>query len=215
MENTVKQKLDNFFRKYKNQKYKKGEIIIRPDDEPAGIFYLVDGVVRRYAISTQGEDITLNIYKPISFFPMDLAINSSPNTHYFEAMTPVEIFRAPKQNTLEFFKTNNDVTFDLISRVLKGLEGYMMRMEYSMSGDAQNRLITELLILGRRFGKLDVSGVIVNLKLTEKDLASQTGIARETVSRELKKLKQKNLITFRKNQFTLNNFKQLEQELLL
>lgn len=213
MEAAVKNKLDNFFKKYKNQKYKKGEILVRADDDPAGIFYLVEGVVRRYSISPQGEELTLNVYKPVSFFPMDWAINNTSSHHYYEAMTSVEIFRAPKEETLQFFKENNDVVLDLISRVYHGLDGYMMRMEYLMVGNAKARLITELLIFARRFGKPRGNKVVVNLKLTEKDLASQSGIARETVSRELQKLKKAGLIVFEKNQLIVNDLKKLEQEL--
>lgn len=213
MDTSVKQKLDNFFKAYKNQKFKKGELLVRADDDPAGVFYLVDGVVRRYSISSSGEELNLNIFKPISFFPMDWAINQTSSSHYYEAMTTVEVFRAPRDETVRFFKENNDVMFDLISRVYHGLDGYMMRMEYLMVGNAQFRLLTELLIYAKRFGKPKNGQVIVDIKLTEKDLASQSGIARETVSRELQKLKAKKLINFKNSQLVVYDIKKLEQEL--
>lgn len=211
MEASVKKKLDDFFKAHKNQKYRKGEILVRADDDPTGIFYLVDGVVRRYSISSAGEELTINIFRPISFFPMSWAINNTPSAHYFEAMTRVEVFRAPKEEVLKFIKENNDVMFDLISRIYHGLEGYMMRMEYLMAGNAQARLITELLIFARRFGKLQGNKIIVDLKVTEKDLASQSGMTRETVSREIQKLRQMGVIDFKSNQITINDLEQLEQ----
>ncbi len=213
MDINVKQKLGNYFKQYKNQKFKKGEILVRADDDPTGVFYLVDGVVRRYSISPAGEELNLNIYRPVSFFPMDWAINQTSSSHYYEAMTTVEVFRAPREETVSFLKENNDVMLDLISRVYHGLDGYMMRMEYLMAGNAQVRLLTEILIYAKRFGKLKGGQIIVDLKLTEKDLASQSGIARETVSRELQKLKAKNLISFKKSQLTVLDIKKLEQEL--
>lgn len=213
MEVSVKQKLDDFFKVHKNQKYRKGEILVRADDDPSGIFYLIDGVVRRYSISSAGEELTINIFKPISFFPMSWAINNTPSQHYFEAMTNVEVWRAPKEDVLKFIKENNDVMFDLMSRVYHGLEGYMMRMEYLMAGNAQARLITELLIYARRFGKLEGNKIIVDLKVTEKDLASQSGMTRETISREIQKLKQTRLIDFKKNQIIINDLQELEQHL--
>lgn len=214
MEISVRQKLDNFFRAYKNQKFKKGEILIRADDEPAGIFYLVNGIVKRYAISKNGTELTLNIYKPVSFFPMDWAINNISSPHYYEAVTSVEVFRAPKEQTLKFIKENNDVMFDLISRLYQGLNGHMTIMAYLMAGNAQTELITELLILAKRFGKPEGERIVIDMKITEKDLASQSGIARETVSRELQKLKKMGLLSFQKNQLIVNDIKKLEQELL-
>lgn len=211
MEASVKKKLDDFFKAYKNQKYRKGEILVRADDDPTGIFYLIDGVVRRYSISSAGEELTINIFKPISFFPMSWAINNTSSAHYFEAMTSVEVFRAPKEEVLKFIKENNDVMFDLISRIYHGLEGYMMRMEYLMAGNAKARLITELLIYARRFGKLKGGKIIIDLKVTEKDLASQSGMTRETVSREIQKLKKMGAIDFKSNQITINDLAKLEQ----
>src|SRR3989344_6044918 len=213
MDINVRQKLDKHFKQYKNQKYKKGEILVLADDDPAGVFYLVDGVVRRYSISPAGEELNLNIYRPVSFFPMDWAVNQTSSPHYYEAMTAVEIWRAPREETVNFFKENNDVMLDLISRVYHGLDGYMMRMEYLMAGNAQARLLTEVLIYAKRFGKPKNGQVVVDIKLTEKDLASQSGIARETVSRELQKLKAKNLISFKKNQLIVKDMEKLEQEL--
>ncbi|MBI2012200.1 Crp/Fnr family transcriptional regulator [Candidatus Daviesbacteria bacterium] len=213
MDTKVKQKLDDFFKQYKYQKFEKGKILVRADANPKGIFYLTEGVVRRYSISQLGKELTLNIYRPISFFPMDFAINKTSSSHFYEAMSDVEVFRAPKKQLLEFFKENNDVMFDLISRIYKGLEGYMMRMEYLMAGNAQARLITEFLIYARRFGQLKGSKIIVNLKVTEKDLASQSGMTRETVSREIQKLKQLGIIDFKKNKLKFNKLEKLEQML--
>lgn len=213
MEVAVKQKLDDFFKKHKHQKYRKGEILVRADDEPIGIFYLIDGVVKRYSISPTGEELTLNIYRPVSFFPMSWAINNTFSPHYYEAMTEVEVWRAPKEEVLKFVSDKPDVLIDLLSRIYHGLEGYMMKMEYLMAGNARARLITELLIYARRFGKKDGDNIVIDLRVTEKDLASQSGIARETVSRELQKLKKMSLISFKSNQLIIKDLKKLEEQL--
>jgi len=104
--------------------------------------------------------------------------------------------------------------FDLLQRIYKGLDGYFLRMEYLMSGTAQARLIAEILIYAKRFGNEEKGKIIVGVKLTEKDLASQTGIARETVSREIHKLKDKGLVDFDKNILTVKSLVSLEDELM-
>src|SRR4030067_2058893 len=102
-------KLDNFFARFKSvHSYKKGELIIRADDPPSGIFYLKSGFVRLYSISKDGQDITFNIFKPGSYFPMFWAIGNSPNSYYFEAMTRIEVMKAPKEELIKFLKSNPD-----------------------------------------------------------------------------------------------------------
>lgn len=205
MDSTIAKKIDLFFTQFKRQTYKKGEILIRADDNPSGIFYLKEGYVKEYAISKKGDEIVVNVFKPIAFFPMSWAINDTPNTYYFEAVTNVELFRAPKEKVIDFIKNNPDVLYDLTSRVFKGTDGLLTRMTYLMSGNAYARLITELIIHAKRFGKA--------AHISEKDLADQSGTTRETVSREIKKLKNKGLITFIQHTLVIKDLQKLEEEL--
>lgn len=136
---------------------------------------------------------------------MSWAINNTPNKYFYEAMTDLNIWRAPKEEVVDFVKTNPDVLFNLMSRVYKGVDGVLTRMTYLMAGNAYARLITELIIHAKRFGTID--------HISEKDLAAQSGMTRETVSREMKTLKNKGLVVFNKNTFTTPNLRKLEEEL--
>lgn len=206
MDTKIAEKIDKFFTQFKYQEYRKGEILIRADDDPSGIFYLKEGIVKEYAISKKGEELVVNLFKPVAFFPMSWAVNNTPNQYFFESMTELSLWRAPKENVIEFIKANPDVLYNLVSRVYKGVDGVLTRMTYLMSGSAYARLITELIIYAKRFG---LAG-----RISEKDLAAQSGITRETVSREMKILKDKGFITFSRGTLNIKNFQKLEKELM-
>lgn len=212
MDSKIAKKIDKFFTQFKHITYKKGEIVIRADDDPSGIFYLVSGNVRKYAISKKGDEIVVNIFKPISFFPMSWAINNEPNEYFYDSLTSLEVYRAPKEKVVEFVKNNPDVLYDLMSRVYRGTDGMLRRMTYLMAGNAYARLITELIIHAKRFGKKTNSKLEV--KVSEKELATQSGMTRETVSREMKELKNKGLVTFNKNILAIKSIEDLEKELV-
>jgi CRP/FNR family transcriptional regulator len=205
-------KLETFFKQFTRKTYKRGELLIHAEEAPAGVFYLKRGIVREYAISTKGDEVTVNAFKPLSFFPMSWAINSTPNEFYFDAVTNVVVFLAPKERTIDFVLENPDVAYDLLGRVYKGTDGLLMRMRYLMAETAYARLVTELIILSKRFGNHAISPQIVIL---EKELASQTGMTRETVSRTMRTLKQKGLITFDSGVITIADLPTLEKELLV
>ena len=57
-----------------------------------------------------------------------------------------------------------------------------------MSGTAANRVAFELMVMAERFGEPTASGSLF-IKVTEAQLAAQTGLVRETISRELANLK--------------------------
>ncbi|HVZ58977.1 MAG TPA: Crp/Fnr family transcriptional regulator [Patescibacteria group bacterium] len=212
MTQAIKSKLDTFFNQHHKHSYKKGELLIRAGDEPQGIMYLVNGRVKVYTISRKGEEVIVNIFKEGSFFPMSWALDSLPNRYFFEALTPVEVWRAPKQDVIDFLHREPEVLFDLLTRVYSGMEGVLLRMAYLMGEDAYTRLVSELLITAKRFGQKN-SDQTLTLELSEKDLAAQTGMTRETVSREMKKLKQKKLINLKKDTMVIANLSHLEAEL--
>ncbi|HVA96339.1 MAG TPA: Crp/Fnr family transcriptional regulator [Candidatus Acidoferrales bacterium] len=211
MDDVIQKKLEMFFTQYKKQQFKKGEILIRADDDPPGIFYLQQGTVRMYLISRNGDEQVLNLFKPISFFPMFWGINGTQNLYYFEAMDDVIVWRASRKEVLAFLKNNSDVVYDLLARVYRGLDGVLTRMAYLMNGNAYTRLITELLIISKRFGKVGDDGI--KFTITEKDLSASAGMTRETVSREMKVLKDKGLVTFQKNVLLVSSLEKLEKEL--
>ena len=213
MDINIQEKLDSFFKEFNNKKYKKGEILISAGEAPSGIFYLKDGIVKQYAISSKGDELILNIFKENSFFPMSWAINDTPNNYYFEAVTNVEIQHAPKYEVIKFIKSSPEVIYNLLSRVYKGTDGLLMRMVHMMASSAYTRLVTELLIQSKRFGKKGSDGQI-ELIISEKELAAESGMTRETISRELKLLKDKKLVTLNTKLITINNLEKLEQEFL-
>lgn len=187
--------------------------MIRADENPLGIFYLKNGRVKNYIISKKGEEVILNIFKPISFFPMSWAVNQTENIYYYEAMTDIEVWRAPKDETVGFIKNNTDVLYDLVKRIYLGMDGLLMRMSYLMSGTAYERLIGEIIILARRFGEMDKKTGRISINIKEKDIAAESGMSRETVSRTMKILKDKKLTVYKSNQLIVESIKSLEEEL--
>ncbi len=199
MSDFVRTKVENYFDGGKKLFFKRGEMIIRAEEQPLGVMYLKSGIVKVYTISSKGEEVVVNIFKPGSFFPMSWALNDRKNNFFYEALTEVEIHRCLRDETVTFVEKNPDVLLDLLKRVYSGLDGVLERMSYVMGEDAYERLISEILISVKRFGE-KVGEDKYLLHFSEKDLAAQTGLTRETVSREIKKLKTKNLITINKDQ---------------
>jgi CRP/FNR family transcriptional regulator len=152
-----------------------------------GVFYLEKGLVRQYTITVKGEELTVNIYKPPSFFPMMWAINGTQNSFYFEAMEDSTLWRAPIEPVIQLLKTDINVTYDLVSRLYRGLDGVIGRIIYMMAGTARSKVIYTILNLYYRFGQSDKH-------LTHKELAAISGTTRETFSREIKKLENEGLI---------------------
>ena len=193
MDQQIAEKVENFFTSFRKAIYDKGEVLIQAGDKPEYIFYLCDGRVKQYDISERGDEVVLNVFREKTFFPMSYAINRSDNKYFFEAETDVEVYKVPPDKAVKFVKDNQDVLYDLLSRVYRGTDGLLGRIAHLMASSAKSRVLYELLIESRRFGKEGELGIAITLN--ESEIGSRAGLTRETVNRELHKLKTEGIIT--------------------
>lgn len=205
---------ETFYKQFVTRTYKKGEILIRADDDPQGIFTLKKGYVRQYTISKSGLELSLHILKPVSYFPMVWAINGTPNIYYFEALTPVEVGRAPREQVVNFIKDKPTIIFELMSELLEDYAETLTRVEHLVFSDAYRRVISVLIYIAKHFGESKDQGIIVNHRFTQQDIATLVGVARETASNELTKLERKGLIKYLDRSMVFESMDKLEQELV-
>jgi CRP-like cAMP-binding protein len=205
----LQSKVEAFFEPYTLVRHDKGTVLAMPGEEPPGVMYLLEGRVGQLTINADGSKFILNQFKPPAFFPMSWALNRAPNEHLFEVLEPIRARRAPAGDVVEFLRANPDVALNLLARVYRGTDGVLRRLAQLLGGSASSRLLSELTIEARRFGRPEGAGGFV-VHLTHDDLAARTGLARETVTRELHKLKTKRLISTTARTITIPDLRSLE-----
>lgn len=212
MASSVNDKIHEYFSKYPQRSYPKGQILVFADESPEHIYYIQSGKVRKYGITYRGDEVIVNIFKPPAFFPMSWALNRTPNKYFYKTEAETVVHIVPADEALQFLKDNPDVTLDLLSRIYRGMDGLLGRIVHLMSGTAKSRLIYELIIEARRFGKQQKDGSYL-LNVSELDLAARAGMSRETVSREMRKLKELKLISLDSQKMIVKDLAGLEKAL--
>lgn len=202
-----------FYKQFVIRDYKKSEMLIRADDDPQGIFCLTQGYVRQYTISKAGSELTLHILKPISYFPMVWAVNGTPNVYFFEALTPVKVGRAPRDQVVNFIKDKPTIIFELMSELLEDYAETLTRVEHLVFSDAYRRVISVLLYIAKHFGEERKKGILVHHRFTQQDIATLVGVARETANNEMVKLEKKGLVIYKDHSMIFENIDKLNAEL--
>lgn len=195
--------LENFFSSFSSQNFKKDQIILRPDDSLDNIFYIKSGYVRQYAVSNDGDEFTLNIFRPGSYFAIALSFDQDINNHFFETITDVEVYKAPKKDVLSFIKKNPEILFNLFTRISSGMSALTLRMESLVFGTARARVAATLYLNAKRFGQKNSSDITIDFPLTHLQIANMTGVTRETVSIEMMNLKKEGIITYQGQKVTV------------
>lgn len=212
MNEQVGRKIEDFFEVYPVRSLSTNEILVFANEDPSHIFHLVKGKVGQYDVTSKGQQVMVNIFKPPAFFPMSWAINKVPNEYLFEALEPTVLHVAPPDAVIGFLKRESDVLFDLLSRVYKGTDGLLRQNALLMEGSAVSLLVFELLVSCLRFGKpYKENGYRLTIK--EHELAARTGLARETVSRNLQILKAKRVIRTENSTILIPDIDRLQQVL--
>lgn len=207
---SIAQIIDEFFSAYPVRTYQKGAHIILGNEAPEGVFYIISGAVREYDISPHGDEVVINMLKHPAFFPMSWAVGQVDNKYFFQANVATTVRVAPASDVIAFLQREPSVMYDLLQRILRGTDGLLTKLAGSMASSARDRLILELSISAKRFGTQQDDGSIL-LSITTQELAARTGLARETVSRELSKLRSAGLISSELSSILIPDITQLEQ----
>ncbi len=208
-------KLNSFFKQFKTIQYRKKAMILSSNDTTSSVFYVKSGYIRVYRISEDGEELTLTILKPGDFFPLTYGFSTNKTNYYVEALTQLEIWKAPQETFLEFVKSEPEVYYELTTQLMVRFNGVLTRMEYLIFSNAYTKVASTLLMCAKGLGEENDGKVIVKVPLTHKDIATMIGITRETTSLEMKKLERKGLVVRNGKYIVITDQKLLEKETLL
>jgi len=212
MDRAIDNLINDFFQKYPLRSFKKGQILIYKDDEPSGVYRLEKGRVRQYDITNNGDEVVVNMHRPPTFFPMSWALNGTSNRFFYEAATDIEVRIAPKSDTVEFLKKNPDLSMYLLGKLYSGIDDFSRHKFYMMKGSARSRTIMELIMCSERYTS-GVSEPYQTIHFTESELATMSGLTRETINREIKKLQDKGIVDVKHRNIIIKNKKALDEEL--
>lgn len=213
MDEATQKSLSDFFSQYPLKQYHKGQILIYAHEDPRGIFYIEKGMIRKYDVTTEGDEVVLNVFQPKVFFPLEWALNKTANRYFFEAHTPIDVRCAPVDAFTAYLELHPELIRKLLGQVYSGLEASYRRVTLLMAGDTHSRVLFELLVEAKRSGEMRSDGSCL-VTIGTGDLAQRAGLSRETINRELVKIIQSGDVTRQEGRSLLiRNVNDLEQQL--
>lgn len=210
MNNTTVQKLMDFFSAYTLQNYQKGEIIHRPGDTITQVSFIKSGYVRMYALNPDGKETTINFFKPVFYMTLMLAVRGEENEYYFEAITPVELWKAPVEEVKNLLANNSDLVFE-IAQLFAGALDDAVRNTVDTSGkNSYIKLAKTIQSLAKNYGVTENGRIHIDFETSHRILASITGLTRETTSIQIKKLENEGYISQEKSKIIILKPEELE-----
>lgn len=210
---SVQQKVDDFFADYRELRFSKGEIIVFAGENNRDVYYLIEGKIKKYTVNYKGDEIILTMFRPPSFLPIAQAINQKTiNRFYYAAETDVIARKAPTSKVVEMLEKNPDVMMALLLRVNRALDEFLGRAVSLMASNALSRVAYEIYVETTRYGKQVEDGHYL-IEINERNIAARTGLTRETVNREIRKLKDMDAIQVERRGLVIKDLGYLEKKL--
>jgi len=191
--------LQSFLKHYSSRFYKKNDVILQQDVEPDHAFIIKSGTIKTYNITANGEEKPIGFSLTNEIFPIGWVFNKIfRSQYYYEALTDSEVYVVPKDDLMTYLRKTPEAMQQLLSQFVDGALYDQMRINALEQSKACEKILHTIHYLALCFGRdLRKDLVEIPLPLTQQDVANFTGLTRETVSVELKKLAHQKIILYR------------------
>ncbi len=185
------------------KRYKRGEVLIRKDEDTADLFGLLSGRVRISAATFSGSELVFTSVLPGDWFGEISILDGRPRTHDALAAKDSTLAIVPRAAISQLCKQNQ-----LVHRALVQLLCDHCRLAFSAIDDfllltPEQRLVGQLLRLA------DYKTTQPIVRINQQELSSLVGVSRQSVSKVLKKWEQSKFISLGYNSIELISVEQL------
>lgn len=185
--------------------YQKDNTIYSEGNNSKNLYLISKGEVKTYKITSDGKELITGIFKEGDYFGYSSFLNKSNHSENAVCLSNSTIYKLLKDDIIDLIEENHQFAFEFIERLsenVKEVKEQLLQMAY---GSVRKKTATTLLNLAKK------SKIENEIKVSRGDLASITGIAKETLIRTLTDFKEENLILTSRNVVKIIDFDKLKK----
>lgn len=200
--------------KAKPRQLSRDEVLFVAGDPGDGFYRLDDGLLKVSIASTAGAERILAILGPGSIVGDLSIIDGLPRSASATALRDCKLHFVSRSAFTAFASNEPNIYKYLVKMLAARLRDTDQIVAAESFLPLKGQVARALLGLAGAFGhKVDGSRVVIRQKVSQRDLASMAGIARENVSRIVNEWMRANIITRQSGYYCLENPATLEREI--
>lgn len=172
--------------KAQRRSYRRGEVIFRENDPGHALCVVVEGLVKIYLTSVDGDEMVLVTLGPSAVFGELPMIDEGPRSAAAAAVEPSTLLMLTRPALLEAIHASPQ----LVDGLLRSLGSMVRRLTDQAADlvflDLHGRVAKLLLGLAEERGTSSSAGWELDLHLTQSDLANMVGGSRQSVNQVLR-----------------------------
>lgn len=197
----------------KRRTFRSGEVIFHRDD-PGQVFYMIiEGKVKISNISPDGQEVAYTVFGKGEVFGELALFDGLPRSADAIALEKVECYTLQRSDFQKAILKNPKIAILLLEALSKRLRNTNNMVEDLIFLDVYGRVAKKLLELADTHGVKSDDGVIIDVRLTQQELASMVGASRESVNKVLGYFTDKNFISTDKHRITIHRTSDLKRRI--
>ena len=189
--------------------YNPGDAIYREGEYGDALYVVVSGILKLFRPYSGSKEATLRLLKDWDIFGHIAFAGETKQRAYAEAVTECTVTKVPKVFVERAVRQESRVAFKLMTLLELRLVQYEELVKCLLPRETEVRLANLLPILAQKFGESNGSAVTIGLRLTHQDLAAMVASTRESVTKVLNEMRNREIIEIEGGRITLKDARAL------
>lgn len=196
---------DNLAKRLVVRHFNSGQIIFHHGD-PGGLLYIIiRGKVKIAHSTPEGQEALLAILGEDDFFGELALLDDSPRSATAEAIQPTETLTLHRDDFFNFISNNPNLSLHVLKTLARNIRRLNSQLSDVFFLDLPARLARTLLNLAEQHGRVTVEGIIIDLSLTQTDLAEMTGATRVSINKAIGRFRREEWVQTKGRKFIILN----------
>lgn len=170
------------------------ETIFAPTADPQSLYLLESGRVRIYRLSPAGAEATLGFIAPGEVFGELAAFGDYQRESFASAQIASVIWKLPADLFREWVRTRPRLVIEVTRQIGERMKRVESRVESLVFRNVRSRVALLLLELSEDFGHKEDGHLVLELGLSQEELATLVGTTRQSVSTVIAQLKESGVL---------------------
>jgi CRP/FNR family transcriptional regulator, nitrogen oxide reductase regulator len=186
--------LEKINRLFREAGYGPSETICFAGDPAERLFVVADGRIKLMRHSLTGKNVLLDLLAPGEFFGSLSMLDDAVYPDTAEAHTQTCVLSISADEFRRILEQQLPVALKVLDITAARLRAAQERVQQLSALPVEGRIANLLLVLGKKFGKLQAEGLLIQVPLAREDIAAMTGTTPETASRVMSQFQKDGLI---------------------
>jgi len=195
--------VEQIFARFSRRDFESGSHVFR-QGEPVLLYYLVlEGLAKGVQSSREGAEAILHVHGPGDLIGALPTLGHASYPGSAVALTPLSVLAVDALDLEQVLRDHPQVAVNLLKAAAEVIREVHARLREAGTLPVEQRIARTLCRLMRRCGEPCREGIVLELPLTRRDLASICGTTMYTVSRTLKSWERRGWLHSRRGHLTV------------